>query len=157
MPEPLAAEALQSTKSPTCGSLSLFDFEPGQYECSMGIFPVAGPNARQRLLTQPLNSAAVGDVRHQPRVSFDPPGCGSGMRVPALPGRGWQTPQLFRTRKDTERSCAFCVPSSFSCLSKFSVIQFSQVIRPKETLRGTNGYSSPFVHIQHTKKTRLTT
>ena len=74
-----------------------------------------------------------------------------------LSGRGWQTPQLFRTRKDTERSCAFCVPSSFSCLSKFSVIQFSQVIRPKETLRGTNGYSSPFVHIQHTEKTRPTT
>ena len=69
----------------TCGSLSLFDFEPGQYECSMGIFPVAGPNAQQQLLTQPLNSAAVGDVCHQPRVSFDPPGCGSGMRVPALP------------------------------------------------------------------------
>lgn len=159
---------------------------------------------RRRLLTQPLNSAAVGDVRHQPRVSFDPPGCGSGMRVPALPepcchhgaqvgrlpcslggfpavplqrpsmlfhkfnrqvifspaflpGRGWQTPQLFRTRKGTERGCAFCVQSSFSCLSKFSVIQFSQVIRPKETLRGTNGYSSPFVHIQHTEKTRLTT
>ena len=51
----------------------------------MGIFPVAGPNARQQLLTQPLNSAAVGDVCHQPRVSFDPPGCGSGMRVPVLP------------------------------------------------------------------------
>ena len=27
----------------------------------------------------------MGDVCHQPRVSFDPPGCGSGMRVPALP------------------------------------------------------------------------
>ena len=40
---------------------------------------------RRRLLTQPLNSAAVSDVCHQPRVSFDPPGCGSGMRVPALP------------------------------------------------------------------------
>lgn len=51
----------------------------------MGIFPVAGLNARQRLLTLPLNSAAVSDVCHQPRVSFDPPGCGSGMRVPALP------------------------------------------------------------------------
>ena len=137
-------------------------------------------------------------------VSFDPPGCGSGMccscaagtmlspwrtgreaamlpggfpAVPLqrlsmllhkfdrqvtfspafLPGRGWQTPQRFQTRKDTERGCAFCVQSSFSCLSKFSVIQFSQVIRPKETLCGTNGYSSPFVHIQHTEKTRLTT
>ena len=85
MPEHLAAEALQRTKRPTYGSLSLFDFEPGQYECSMGIFPVAGPNAQQQLLTQPLNSAAVGDVCHQPRVSFDPPGCGLGMRVPALP------------------------------------------------------------------------
>ena len=85
MPEPLAAEALQSTESPTCGSLSLFSFEPGQYECSMGIFPVARLNARQRLLTPPLNSAAVGGVCHQPRVSFDPPGCGSGMRVPTLP------------------------------------------------------------------------
>ena len=51
----------------------------------MGIFPVAGPNAQQQLLTLPLNSAAVGDVCHQPRVSFDPPGCGSGMRVLALP------------------------------------------------------------------------
>lgn len=39
----------------------------------------------RRLLTQPLNSAAVGDVCHQPRVSFDPPGCGSEMRVPVLP------------------------------------------------------------------------
>ena len=85
MPEPLAAEALHRTKHSTCGSLSLFDHEPGQYECSMGIFPVAGPNAQQQLLTQPLNSAAVSDVCHQPRVSFDPPGCGSGMRVPALP------------------------------------------------------------------------
>ena len=85
MPEPLAAEALHSTKSPTCGSLSLFDFEPGQYECSMGKNPVAGPNARQQLLTLPLNSAAVSDICHPPRVSFDPPGCGSGMRVPALP------------------------------------------------------------------------
>ena len=150
MPEPLAAEALQNTESPTCGSLSLFNFEPGQYECSMGIFPVARLNARQRLLTPPLNSAAVGGVCHQPRVSFDPPGCGSGMRVPTLPepcchhgaqvgrlpcflggfpavplqrlsmllhkfdrqvtfstaflpGRGWQTPQRFQTRKDTER------------------------------------------------------
>lgn len=27
----------------------------------------------------------------------------------------------------------------------------------KEALCGTNGYSSPFVHIQHTEKTRLTT
>ena len=170
----------------------------------MGIFPVAGPNAQQQLLTQPLNSAAVGDVCHQPRVSFNPPGCGSGMRVPALPepcchhgaqggrlpyslggfpavplrrlsmllhkydrqvtfspaflpGRGWQTPQLFRTRKDTERGCAFCAQSYFSCLSKFSVIQFSRVIRLKETLCGTNGYNSPFVHIQHTEKPRLTT
>ena len=60
-----------------------------------------------------------------------------------LPGRGWQTPQLFWTRKDTERGCAFCVQSFFSCLSKFSVIQFSQVIRLKETLCGTNGYSNP--------------
>ena len=85
MPEPLAAEALHRTKHSTCGSLSLFDFEPGQYECSMGIFPVAGPNAQQQLLTQPLNSAAVGDVCHQLRVSFNPPGCGLGMRVPALP------------------------------------------------------------------------
>ena len=51
----------------------------------MGKDPVAGPNARQQLLTQPLNSAAVGDVCHQPRVSFNPPGCGLGMRVPALP------------------------------------------------------------------------
>ena len=130
---------------------------------------------------------------------FDPPGCGSGMRVPALPepcchhgaqggrlpfslsgfpavpprrlsmllyqfdrqvifspaflpGRGWQTPQLFWTRKDTERGCAFCVQSFFSCLSKFSVIQFSRVIRLKETLCGANGYSSPYVHIQHTEK-----
>ena len=69
-----------------------------------------------------------------------------------LPGRGWQTPQLFRTRKDTERGCAFCAQSYFSCLSKFSVIQFSQVIRPKETLCGTNEYNSPYVHIQHTEK-----
>ena len=156
----------------------------------MGKNPVAGPNARQQLLTQPLNSAVVGDVCHQPRVSFNPPGCGLGMRVPALPepcchhgaqvgrlpcflggfpavplqrlsmllhkydrqvnfspafllGHGWQTPQRFQTRKDTERGCAFCVQSSFSCLSKFSVIQFSQVIRLKETLCGTNGYSNP--------------
>ena len=58
MPEHLAAEALQRTKRPTYGSLSLFDFEPGQYECSMGIFPVAGLNARQQLLTPPLNSVA---------------------------------------------------------------------------------------------------
>jgi len=85
MPEPLAVEALQNTENPTCGSLSLFDFEPGQYECSMGKNPVAGLDTRQQLLTQPLNSAAVGDVCHQPRVSFDPLGCGSGMRVPALP------------------------------------------------------------------------
>ena len=85
MSEPLAAEALHRTKNPTCGSLSLFDFEPGQYECSMGKNPVVGPSARQQLLTQPLNSAAVSDVCHQPRVSFDPPGCGLGMRVPALP------------------------------------------------------------------------
>ena len=48
-----------------------------------------------------------------------------------------------KTRKDTERGCAFCVQSFFSCLSKFSVIQFSQVIRLKETLCGTNGYSNP--------------
>lgn len=51
----------------------------------MGKNPVAGPNARQQLLTLPLNSAAVSDICHPPRVSFDPPGCGSGMRVPALP------------------------------------------------------------------------
>lgn len=136
---------------------------------------------------------------HRLRVSFDPPGCGSGMRVPALsepcchhgaqggrlpyslggfpavppqrlsmllhkfdrqvtflpaflPGRGWQTPQRFQTGKDTERGCAFCVQSSFSCLSNILVIQFSQVIRSKETLCGTNGYSSPYVHIQHTQK-----
>ena len=190
-------------KYSTCGSLSLFNFEPGQYECSMGIFPVVGLNARQQLLTLPLNSAAVSDVCHQPRVSFDPPGCGSRMRIPALPepcchhgaqvgrlpyslggfpavplqrlsmllhkidrqvtfspaflpGRGWQTPQRFQTRKDTERGCAFCVQSSFSCLSNILVIQFSQVIRSKETLCGTKGYSSPFAHIQHTEKTRLT-
>ena len=152
--------------------------------------PCHREKAQRQLLTQPLNSAAVGDVCHQPRVSFDPPGCGSGLRVPALPepcchhgaqvgrlpcslggfpavpprrlsmllyqfdrqvifspaflpGRGWQTPQLFWTRKDTERGCAFCVQSFFSCLSKFSVIQFSQVIRLKETLCGTNGYSNP--------------
>ena len=85
MPEHLAAEALQRTKRPTYGSLSLFDFEPGQYECSMGKNPVAGPNARKQPLTLPLNSAAVSDVCHQPRVSFDPPGCGSRMRIPALP------------------------------------------------------------------------
>lgn len=163
MPESLAAEALHRTKHSVCGSLSLFDFEPGQYECSMGIFPVAGPDTRQQLLTQPLNSAAVSDVCHPPRVSFDPPGCGSGMRVPALPepcchhgaqggrlpvslsgfpavplqrlsiflhkfdrqvtfspaflpGHGWQTPQRFQTRKDTERGCTRCVQSYFSCL-----------------------------------------
>ena len=40
---------------------------------------------RRRLLTPPLNSAAVSDICHPPRVSFDPPGCGSGMRVPMLP------------------------------------------------------------------------
>ena len=51
----------------------------------MGKNPVVGPSARQQPLTQPLNSAAVSDVCHQPRVSFDPPGCGSGMRIPALP------------------------------------------------------------------------
>ena len=47
--------------------------------------PCHRTKARSRLLTPPLNSAAVSDVCHQPRVSFDPPGCGSGMRVPALP------------------------------------------------------------------------
>ncbi len=162
----------------------------------MGKNPVAGPNARQQLLTLPLNSAAVSDICHPPRVSFDPPGCGSGMRVPALPepcchhgaqggrlpvslsgfpavplqrlsillhkfdrqvifspaflpGHGWQTPQRFQTRKDTERGCTRCVQSNFSCLSKFSVIQFSQVIRRKDTLCDTNGYSSPYVHSHH--------
>ena len=136
---------------------------------------------------------------HRLRVSFDPPGCGSGMRVPALPepccyhgaqvGRlpyslggfpavpprrlsmllyqfdrqvtfspaflpccGWQTPQLFWTRKDTERGCAFCVQSSFSCLSKFSVIQFSQVIRLKETLCGTMGIVVPLSTFSIPKK-----
>ena len=152
--------------------------------------PCHRAKVRRRLLTQPLNSAAVGDVCHQPRVSFDPPGCGSGMRVPALPepcchhgaqvgrlpyslggfpavplrrlsmllhkydrqvtfspaflpGRGWQTPQLFWTRKDTERGCAFCVQSSFSCLSKFSVIQFSQVIRLKKLCVAQMGIAVP--------------
>ena len=62
MPESLAAEVLQRTKHSACGSLSLFDFEPGQYECSMGMIPVAGSNARRQLLTPPLNSAAAGDV-----------------------------------------------------------------------------------------------
>ena len=85
MPEPLAAEALHSTKSPTCGSLSLFDFEPGQYECSMGWNPVAGPNARQQLLTQPRTRLQTRALGHRLRVSFDPPGCGSRMRIPALP------------------------------------------------------------------------
>ena len=47
--------------------------------------PCHRTKARSRLLTPPLNSAAVSDVCHQLRVSFDPPGCGSGMRVPALP------------------------------------------------------------------------
>lgn len=204
MPEPLAAEALHRTKHSTCGSLSLFDFEPGQYECSMGIFPVAGLDARQRLLTPPLNSAAnqgtgplFACVVRSTRLRVgDACSCAAGTMLspwrtgreaailpgrfsyrtastafhasykfdrqvtfsPAfLPGCGWQTPQLFWTRKDTERGCAFCVQSSFSCLSKFSVIQFSQVIRSKETLCGTNGYSNPYVHIQHTEKTRLTT
>lgn len=170
----------------------------------MGIFPVAGLNARQRLLTLPLNSAAVSDACHQPRVSFDPPGCGSGMRVPALPepcchhgaqigrlpfslsgfsavplqrlsmllyqfdrqvtfspaflpGRGWQTPQRFQVRKDTERGCVFHAQSSFSCLSKCSVIQFSRVIRLKKLGVVQNRYGNPLVHIQHTEKTRLTT
>lgn len=49
------------------GSLSLFDFEPGQYERSMGTSPAAGQTARRRLLTQPLNSAA-GDGRRHGRV-----------------------------------------------------------------------------------------
>jgi hypothetical protein len=40
--EPLVAEQLQDTKQLTHGSLSLFDFEPGQYERSMGINPVTG-------------------------------------------------------------------------------------------------------------------
>ena len=152
--------------------------------------PCHRTKARSRLLTPPLNSAAVSDVCHQPRVSFDPPGCGSGMRVPALPepcchhgaqvgrlpyslggfpavppqrlfmflhkfnrqvtfspaflpGRGWQTPQRFQTRKDTERGCAFCVQSSFSCLSKFSVIQFSQVIRLKKLCVAQMGIAIP--------------
>ena len=39
----------------------------------------------RRLLTQPLNSAAEGSVCHRPRVSFDPPGYGSGDAIPALP------------------------------------------------------------------------
>lgn len=165
----------------------------------MGIFPVAGPNAQQQLLTQPLNSAAVGDVCHQPRVSFNPPGCGLGMRVPALPepcchhgaqggrlpyslggfpavpprrlsmllyqfdrqvifspaflpGRGWQTPRRFQTRKDTERGCAFCVQSSFSCLSKFSVIQFSQVIRLKKLCVAQMGIAVPLSTFSIPKK-----
>ena len=33
-----------------------------------------------------------------------------------LPGRGWQIPQRFQTRKDTESGCTRCVQSYFSCL-----------------------------------------
>lgn len=57
----------------------------------------------------------------------------------------------FRRKKTRKEGCAFCVQSNFSCLSKFSVIQFSQVIRRKDTLCDTNGYSSPYVHSHHTE------
>ena len=66
MPEPLAAEALQNTETPTCGSLSLFDFEPGQYECSMGKNPVASPKTK-------LKPSAAGSIWRggaAQRVSF---------------------------------------------------------------------------------------
>ena len=85
MPEPLAAEALHRTKHSTCGSLSLFDFEPGQYECSMGMIPVAGSNARRQLLTPPLNSAAAGDVCHRRVCRLIRPAADRGYAVPALP------------------------------------------------------------------------
>lgn len=48
------AEQLRDVKQLTCGSLSLFGFEPGQYECS-------GLCANAQLLTRPLNSAASRD------------------------------------------------------------------------------------------------
>ena len=69
-----------------------------------------------------------------------------------LPGRGWQTPQLFWTRKDTERGCAFCVQSSFSCLSKFSVIQFSRVIRLKKLCVAQMGIAVPLSTFSIPKK-----
>ena len=69
-----------------------------------------------------------------------------------LPGRGWQTPRRFQTRKDTERGCTFCVQSSFSCLSKFSVIQFSQVIRLKKLCVAQMGIAVPLSTFSIPKK-----
>lgn len=76
--ESLAVEAVRGTGTLIHGSLSLFDFELGQYERSMGTSPAAGQTAQRRLLTRPLNSAAGDGKRHGPRVSFDPSGHGSG-------------------------------------------------------------------------------
>ena len=66
MPEPLAAEALQSTKRSTCGSLSLFDFEPGQYECSMGKNPVASSKTKSK----PSAAGSIWRGGAAQRVSF---------------------------------------------------------------------------------------
>ena len=154
---------------------------------------------RRRLLTQPLNSAAVGDVCHQPRVSFDPPGCGSGMRVPVLPepcchhgaqvgrlpcslsgfpavplqrlsmllhkfdrqvtflpaflpGHGWQTPQQFQTRKDTKEAALDACSHPFRVFQNSRLFNSHRLFGLKKLCVGTNGYSSPLVHIQHTEK-----
>ena len=58
-PEPLVAEALCEPEYSAGGNLSLFDFRPGQYECSMGTIPVTGLITQQQLPTPPLNSAAA--------------------------------------------------------------------------------------------------
>ena len=58
-PEPLVAEALCGLKHSAGENLSLFDFRPGQYECSMGTIPVTGLITQQQLPTPPLNSAAA--------------------------------------------------------------------------------------------------
>ena len=154
---------------------------------------------RRRLLTQPLNSAAVSDVCHQPRVSFDPPGCGLGMRVPALPepcchhgaqggrlpfslggfpavplqrlsmllhkfdrqvtfspaflpGCGWQTPRAVLDAKRHGKRLRLM--RAVILFVSFIILGYSILagIWLKETLCGTNGYSSPLVHFQHTEK-----
>ncbi len=164
----------------------------------MGIFPVAGPNARQRLLTPPLNSAAVGDVCHQPRVSFDPPAadrgcvflrCRNHAVTMAHRAGGCHTPwAVFLPYRFNGSQCFFInlIDKSLShgipagpwlanttaisdvkrhgkrlrflraviLFVSFKILSYSILagIWLKETLCGTNGYSNPFVHIQHTEE-----
>ena len=66
MAEPLAAEALHRTENPACGSLSLFDFEPGQYERSMGKNPVTSSKTKSK----PSEAGSIWRGGAAQRVSF---------------------------------------------------------------------------------------